>query len=53
MKIVAADRVLPEGVTLTETGEAEFMRESFSQFGLMLFLAVLAVYGLGRRFYDR
>ena len=40
----AAGRVLPEGVSLSDTGEAEFMRESFSQFGLMLFLAVLAIY---------
>ena len=40
----AAGRVLPEGVSLSDTGEAEFMRESFSQLGLMLFLAVLAIY---------
>jgi HAE1 family hydrophobic/amphiphilic exporter-1 len=40
----AAGRVLPEGVSLVETGEAEFMRESFEQFGLMLFLAILAIY---------
>ncbi|MEE2665369.1 MAG: efflux RND transporter permease subunit [Myxococcota bacterium] len=41
---VAARRVLPEGLSLSDTGEAEFMRESFSQFGLMLFLAILAIY---------
>jgi len=40
----AAARVLPEGIQLVETGEAEFMRDSFAQFGLMLFLAILAVY---------
>ena len=40
----AAERVLPEGISLVETGEAEFMRESFEQFGLMLFLAILAIY---------
>jgi len=39
-----AARVLPEGISLIETGEAEFMRDSFAQFGLMLFLAILAVY---------
>ena len=40
----AAERVLPEGITLAESGEAEFMAESFSQFGLMLVLAILAIY---------
>jgi HAE1 family hydrophobic/amphiphilic exporter-1 len=39
-----AARVLPEGVSLSDTGESEFMRESFSQFRLMLFLAILAIY---------
>ncbi|MCA9511950.1 MAG: efflux RND transporter permease subunit, partial [Myxococcales bacterium] len=39
-----AKRVLPEGVQLAESGEAEFMRESFAQFGLMLVLAILAIY---------
>jgi len=39
-----AERVLPEGITLAESGEAEFMRESFAQFGLMLALSILAIY---------
>ncbi|MEE3329774.1 MAG: efflux RND transporter permease subunit, partial [Myxococcota bacterium] len=40
---VAAD-VLPDGVTLVESGEAEAMAETFGQFGLMLVLAILAIY---------
>jgi HAE1 family hydrophobic/amphiphilic exporter-1 len=36
--------VLPEGMYLEPTGDAESMVESFSQFGLMLGLAILAIY---------
>ena len=42
-KEIAAE-VLPDGVLLTDSGEAEFMAESFSQFFLMLVLAILAIY---------
>lgn len=40
----AASRVLPPGMRLEPTGDAESMIESFSQFGLMLGLAILAIY---------
>ena len=39
----AASRVLPPGMRLEPTGDAESMIESFSQFGLMLGLAILAI----------
>jgi HAE1 family hydrophobic/amphiphilic exporter-1 len=41
-----AARILPEGVTLGFSGEAEELRESVSQFGLMILLAVLVIYML-------
>ena len=40
----AAERVLPPGMHLEATGDAESMVESFAQFGLMLGLAILAIY---------
>jgi HAE1 family hydrophobic/amphiphilic exporter-1 len=42
----AADRVLPEGVTLGLSGTAEAFRESFAEFGLAITLAVLVIYML-------
>ncbi len=36
--------VLPDGVTLAYSGEAEQMQESAQQFGLMLGLAILVIY---------
>ncbi|MEE8558424.1 MAG: efflux RND transporter permease subunit [Myxococcota bacterium] len=39
-----AARILPEGVTIALSGEAEALRESFSQFGLMIGLAILVIY---------
>jgi len=39
-----ASAVLPEGVTLAYSGEAEQMQESAQQFGLMLGLAILVIY---------
>ncbi len=39
-----AARVLPEGVGISFSGEAEQMQESAQQFGLMLGLAILVIY---------
>jgi len=39
-----ASEILPEGVALGLTGEAEAMRESGEQFTLMLVLAILVIY---------
>jgi HAE1 family hydrophobic/amphiphilic exporter-1 len=39
-----ARRILPEGVSITLSGEAEVLRESFSQFRLMLLLALVVIY---------
>lgn len=39
-----AAEVLPEGVTIQLAGEAEAMRESVSQFGVMLALSILVIY---------
>ena len=41
-----AAEILPEGVTLAFSGEAEELRESVSQFTLMILLAVLVIYML-------
>jgi HAE1 family hydrophobic/amphiphilic exporter-1 len=42
-RAIAAE-ILPEGVTLELGGEAEALRESVSQFGLMLGLSILVIY---------
>ena len=41
-----ADRILPEGMTISLSGEAEALRESFGQFGLMISLALIVIYML-------
>ncbi|MCZ6463048.1 MAG: efflux RND transporter permease subunit [Proteobacteria bacterium] len=39
-----AARILPEGVVFELSGEADAMRESVSQFGLMIALSILVIY---------
>ncbi len=41
-----ADRILPEGVTLAFSGEAEELGRSLSEFGLMILLSVVVIYML-------
>jgi HAE1 family hydrophobic/amphiphilic exporter-1 len=41
-----AARILPEGMIMSLSGEAESMRESFNQFGLMIGLALIVIYML-------
>ena len=41
-----AERILPDGMTIALAGEAEALRESVAQFGLMIVLALLVIYML-------